>query len=113
MATAVESPAEKLKEANPIGWGQLASATRCSRCGGLMVMEQCFDLLARRCVQCGEIVDPVILQNRNQRFVATQETDLIQRTGGPHETGDSNSLLNSPGNHRARNRRRPEPERPD
>jgi hypothetical protein len=38
-----------------------------------MVAEQCFDLtgdagqldcLARRCVQCGEVIDPVILQNR-------------------------------------------------
>ena len=45
----------------------------CARCGGLMVTDFCMDLLfcigetefpARRCVQCGEIVDPVILRNR-------------------------------------------------
>src|ERR1044071_3252179 len=45
----------------------------CSRCHGLMVVEQGFDSLfgaseagssLRRCVQCGEVVDPVILQNR-------------------------------------------------
>ena len=45
----------------------------CHRCGGLMVGEFCTDLLsstgeleflASRCVQCGEIVDPVILKNR-------------------------------------------------
>ena len=45
----------------------------CARCGGLMVGEFCMDLLngtgeleflASRCVQCGEVVDPVILQNR-------------------------------------------------
>jgi hypothetical protein len=46
---------------------------RCSRCGGLMIVEGSFDpivgaapidVLVRRCVQCGEIVDSVILQNR-------------------------------------------------
>ena len=47
--------------------------TSCARCGGLMVGEFCLDLvrgtgqlefLASRCVQCGEIVDPLILKNR-------------------------------------------------
>ena len=45
----------------------------CARCGGLMVADFHMDLLfcigetefaAQRCVQCGEIVDPVILHNR-------------------------------------------------
>ena len=45
----------------------------CRRCGGLMVSDFCMDLLnspgelefaAKRCVQCGEVVDPVILRNR-------------------------------------------------
>ena len=48
----------------------------CSRCGGLMVITDCFDVLsdtaeidctAYRCVQCGDLVDPVILRNRNNR----------------------------------------------
>jgi hypothetical protein len=48
----------------------------CARCGGLMVTEFCMDLLfcigeteftAKRCVQCGEVVDPVILRNRQLR----------------------------------------------
>ena len=47
--------------------------TTCARCGGLMVGEFCMDLangtgelefLASRCVQCGEVVDSVILKNR-------------------------------------------------
>ena len=44
----------------------------CERCGGLMVGEVCMDLLnselecvASRCVQCGEVVDAVILANRS------------------------------------------------
>jgi hypothetical protein len=49
------------------------SNSTCPRCGGLMVGDFCMDLLkgserlevlASRCVQCGEVVDPVILQNR-------------------------------------------------
>jgi hypothetical protein len=45
----------------------------CTRCGGLMVQDFCLDVLAnigesecaaKRCVQCGEVVDSVILRNR-------------------------------------------------
>lgn len=54
-----------------------ADSNRCSRCRGLMIIEGAFDsigeaahpdFLVRRCVQCGEIVDPVILQNRRSQF---------------------------------------------
>lgn len=75
MAMAVGVTAKDLNEENSIGWKNLASATRCSRCGGLMVIEQRFGLMrhggapdsqAWRCVQCGEFIDPVILQNRQR-----------------------------------------------
>ena len=78
MATAVGFPAEDLKEVNVADWMELVGTARCSRCGGLMVTEQCFDLLsdsgyldflARRCVQCGELIDPVILQHRRLRLL--------------------------------------------
>lgn len=45
----------------------------CTRCGGLMVVDHCFDVLGDtgeidcnvlRCIQCGDLVDPVILKNR-------------------------------------------------
>ena len=48
----------------------------CTRCGGLMVQDFCLDVLGnigeaeftgKRCVQCGEVVDPVILRNRGAR----------------------------------------------
>jgi len=51
----------------------------CTRCGGLMVYDFCLDVLgsigesefaAKRCVQCGEVVDPVILRNRGVRHEA-------------------------------------------
>jgi len=78
MVTAVGFPAEDLKEVNVADWKELVSTAQCSRCGGLMVTEQCFDLLsdngqldflAQRCVQCGELIDPVILQNRRLRLL--------------------------------------------
>lgn len=56
-----------------IGRESFATSMPCSRCKGLMVVEQGFDSLTgvgpaavplRRCVQCGEVIDPVILQNR-------------------------------------------------
>ncbi len=46
----------------------------CLRCGGLMVREVSTDLMniageleyvTTRCVQCGDILDPVILRNRS------------------------------------------------
>jgi len=73
MAMVLEFPTEDLKEANAAAWKKLIGTVRCARCGGLMVAEQCFDFLsdngrldfpARRCVQCGDVVDPIILRNR-------------------------------------------------
>ena len=48
----------------------------CARCGGLLVPHICTDLqnspieldiTTRRCVQCGDVIDPVILNNRQNR----------------------------------------------
>ena len=66
--------------AEQIGSHTVSSAVQhestCTRCGGLMVSDFCMDVLgnigeaefaAKRCVQCGEVVDPVILRNRGTR----------------------------------------------
>jgi hypothetical protein len=56
------------------------STGNCSRCGGLLVREFCEDLWddtgqicfdACRCVQCGNIIDPVIERNRLRLDPAT------------------------------------------
>jgi hypothetical protein len=69
--------AEELAETDVDGWKRIVGTARCPRCGGLMVAERCVDVLddtgrlhfsAGRCVQCGELVDPVILQNRRLRL---------------------------------------------
>lgn len=67
MATAVE-----------FSGTQPSSATRCLRCGGFMISEECFDFLdssghfdfqVQRCVQCGDLVDATILRNRRLQLV--------------------------------------------
>jgi hypothetical protein len=54
----------------------------CFRCGGLLVEERCMDIgeslggywfMAMRCVQCGDIVDEVILRNRYAQVAAAEE----------------------------------------
>ena len=73
----------------------------CTRCGGLLVEEYCMDLsnsehatAAQRCVQCGELVDPVILANRTRAGTPSSKTNRISApsshctedtmtTGGP------------------------------
>jgi hypothetical protein len=53
---------------------QASTHSICTRCGGLMVSDVYVDLMnstselectARRCVQCGDVVDTVILRNRS------------------------------------------------
>ena len=45
-------------------------SSACQRCGGLIVDEHCLDtkgghrLWAKRCVQCGDIIDETILAHR-------------------------------------------------
>ncbi|MBK9308619.1 MAG: hypothetical protein IPM58_16410 [Nitrospira sp.] len=50
---------------------------RCTRCKGLMVLEPGVDaltstgpaaMLLQRCVQCGEVIDQVILMNRRSQL---------------------------------------------
>lgn len=57
----------------------------CTRCGGLMVRDFCTDLLGganglesptSRCVQCGDVVDPVIRCNRHLQHEAGAIRDL-------------------------------------
>lgn len=80
-----ESPMASLTLSQPTIDSDTASSTSasskwsisatCMRCGGLMVGHLCVDLLntshelefaALRCIQCGDIVDPVILYHRQQ-----------------------------------------------
>ena len=90
MAVAIGFDAEVLNVANGAEWKELASTARCSRCEGFLVIEHGFDLLdhfgrqdfiARRCVQCGELVDPVILRNRHLRRLGNLRNNLKDSKG--------------------------------
>ena len=77
MGTALAVTQQQSIEATARSWTRIHNTDRCPRCRGLMVAEWCQDLSdyrAQRCVQCGEIVDPVILRNRGtlQRPMTTQ-----------------------------------------
>jgi hypothetical protein len=68
MGTALAVTRQQSIEAAARSWARIHSTDRCPRCGGLMVAEWCQDLsdysAQQRCVQCGELIDPVILENR-------------------------------------------------
>lgn len=67
MGTALAVTQQQSIEAETRSRARVHSTDRCPRCSGLMVAEWCEDLSdyrAQRCVQCGEVIDPVILSNR-------------------------------------------------
>ena len=69
MATVVGFSEIALQEGHRAEWRRLTRVRDCPRCSGLMVTEEHDGLPAQRCVQCGEFIDPVVLQNR-QRSLA-------------------------------------------
>jgi hypothetical protein len=94
MGTALAVTQQQSIEATAQSWARIHSEDRCPRCSGLMVAEWCQDLSdyrAQRCVQCGEIVDPVILRNRGaqqrngDRFLFPVEVGARLRTAPPAE----------------------------
>ena len=58
----------------------------CHRCGGLMVPEHetATGIEERRCVSCGERVDPVILQHRQVRDVRSEAERGFAASGTKH-----------------------------
>jgi hypothetical protein len=78
MGTALADPQQQSIEAATRTWSRIHSTDRCPRCGGLMVAEWCQDLsdyTAQRCVQCGELIDPVILHNRRLHLTGALDPD--------------------------------------
>lgn len=85
-------------------WARIHNTDRCPRCSGLMVVEWCEDLSdyrAQRCVQCGEVIDPVILHNRGalQGLMTTQLVGKMLPNNcvtKDQERGDAGMLTASP-----------------
>lgn len=98
MARAMTEKTKNEQRGNQIVSRAAQHASTCTRCGGLMVQDSCLDVLgnigeseftAKRCVQCGEVVDPVILRNRGTR----QEPMTVQRVG---KILSNNCVMESP-----------------
>ncbi|MDA0739334.1 MAG: hypothetical protein O2999_09205 [Nitrospirae bacterium] len=62
----------------------------CTRCGGLFIRESLFDLYdqtgqmrrwALRCVQCGDVVDSLILENRTRAELPNPKQEHRRRWG--------------------------------
>ena len=53
----------------------------CHRCGGFMVDEEAREIgtVLRRCVMCGERVDPIILEHRQKGLSKEQAEQLFAR----------------------------------
>ena len=67
MGTALAVTQQQMIEAATRKRARIHSTDCCPRCSGLMVAEWCQELSnysAQRCVQCGKVIDPVILENR-------------------------------------------------
>ena len=80
MVMATGFPTANVVDATSRQWAKVVNSDRCTRCGGLMVAERCPDPLnetarieglALRCVQCGELIDLVILRNRQRQSART------------------------------------------
>lgn len=61
----------------------------CKRCHGLLVEDQCYDLLddsislkAWRCISCGNLVDSVILKNQQEQEARVATARQVQRLIG-------------------------------
>lgn len=84
MATMAGVPVEERADTIAPSWTRILATGACPRCGGLLVRDPFADLsengtpldhAARRCVQCGEVIDPTILGNRTSRPVRRVEVD--------------------------------------
>ena len=71
--TANKSISRNLDQFSEFQW-QIDHPQSCHRCGGLLAKEFCCDLQdetgenwfwALRCLQCGEVIDPIIIHNRH------------------------------------------------
>ena len=72
----------QVKRKSPVSTPVRCESPCCVRCGGLLVDERCMDIgeslggywfMAMRCVQCGDLIDEVILRNRYAHLMTTQE----------------------------------------
>lgn len=75
--TAMTTPRDSIEDM-ALNWARILSRGRCPRCNGFMVSEWCEDFpsyTGQRCVQCGELMDPIILHNRHMQRIRASDPD--------------------------------------
>ena len=74
LATEMEGPMNTIEYTTDI-----SGIDRCHRCGGLMVPEydSAIGIAERRCVSCGDRVDPVILAHRQGKQMPSDAEQLM------------------------------------
>jgi hypothetical protein len=77
MRARVGTSPERMKEASHLFRDELRGAAGCSRCGGFLVVEPYYDCRVQRCVQCGDLLDPVIVQNRQHPLTLKRKTNSL------------------------------------
>ena len=77
MGARVGFSIERMKAAEIPILNGLHDAAVCSRCGGFIVLEPCCDFWVQRCIHCGDLVDPVILRNRQQSSAERPKTNKL------------------------------------
>ena len=86
-AQMIETPADQAQATNVLSIAVRMDSGQCTRCGGLMVADRYIDLLddtgkleftANRCIQCGEVVDQIILRNRMASQAGPARAPLAQ-----------------------------------
>ena len=92
MAT-TEGLKDKARHNDPNYFSTFSTEHSCGRCGGLLVQDFCTDLLnstgeldcsTARCVQCGDVVDPVIHRNRHLQQTAGTVRDTKASVSSAH-----------------------------
>ena len=83
-------------------------ADTCTRCGGFMVSHWCMnvnydaggmEILTKRCLQCGEVIDPVILENRlnpEREAMKKKTRPLLSRPLASSNKGKGSGMSCSP-----------------
>ena len=66
----------------------MMNQSSCERCGGLLIKGYCLDVAnpegelwvtTKHCIQCGNVIDPVILKNQKELLPSSPQAERVPR----------------------------------
>ncbi|WNM56692.1 hypothetical protein [Candidatus Nitrospira allomarina] len=66
----------------------MMNQSSCDRCGGLLIKGYCLDvanpegelwITTKHCIQCGNVIDPVILKNQKELLPTSHQAERVPR----------------------------------